>query len=157
MCKKEDKEEDHLPAILDCTVSFNEFAPTGKFMNSTFTIVDGIVEESSFDPSQYRFQLYGRTMSGDKCDIMNVDKPDSSIIFSIPKIEGVHTLGFGNDAYSVTFNEVIEGRTNAVVSICGAVEITNISRSTVSINIQANAQDGEENYLNGKCTVKLCK
>ena len=77
------------------------------------------------------------------------------MIFTVPKAVGTYTLGFGTN--TVTFNEIKEANSvNAAIGTFGAIEITAITSTTISGNIQADAQDNGANTLNGTFTAQLC-
>jgi hypothetical protein len=139
----------------NCEVTFLAQTATGEFMGSSFTMVEGTAVEDFADANNFRIVLYGETVTGDACDNFNFDKPTSSIIFSIPKLVGSYNLGIaaGN---TVTFNDAsIPNEVDATIAVCGGVEISSVTGTTVTGKIDA---DGDANsYLNGNFTVQLCQ
>ncbi len=137
----------------NCTADFVSQTATGLFMGNTFTMVEGTAGENFADSTEFWITLYGEAVTGDACDNFNFDKPDLSIIFTVPMTVGTYELSFG--AYSVTFNDAsVPNTTNADVAVCGAVEITSITATTVSGKIDADAD--ANSYLNGNFTVERC-
>lgn len=139
-----------------CTASFVNQTATGEFMGSAFTFVEGTASEDPFDDTQYRIVLYGETVTGDACDNFNFDKPDLSIIFSVPQMVGTYDLSLTANGYAVTFNDAsVVNTANADVAICGAIEITNISGNTLTGKIDADAN--ADSFLNGNFSIAICQ
>lgn len=135
-----------------CTPEFASGTATGMFMGSIFTFVEGTASENFADSTEFRFTLYGEEVMGDACDGFNFDKPDLSIIFSVPKEVGVYNLG---SEYTVTFNDAsVVNQVNADAAICGAVEIISVSNTEIMGRLDADAN--EASMLNGVFTVERC-
>jgi hypothetical protein len=128
-------------------------AATGKFMDTTYTVITGKAREDSFDSTKYRFSLYGETPTGDMCDNFNFDLPRKSIIFILPKATGAYPL---SSTRGVTFNYALPNQTTATVATCGNIEITSITATTITGKIEADAKDAMS-LLNGNFTVELCQ
>lgn len=142
----EDEQQD------ECTPEFSTSAATGVFMGDNFTFVEGTAEEDFANSAHFRIVLYGEPVSGDACDGFNFDKPDSTIIFSVPMEVGLYDLGVD---YSVTFNDAsVTNEVNADVSLCGAVEIVSVNDTQVTgrLDVEANA----DSELNGTFTLERC-
>jgi len=121
-------------------------------MGDVFNVVKGTAEEDFADATQFRFNLYGEAVTGDACDGFNFEKPDSSIIFSIPMAVGLYELGVN---YSLTFNDAsVVNEVNAVIALCGAIEITEVTATSVTGKLDAYGDD--DSILNGNFTVELC-
>lgn len=152
-CGGDDDGDDPEPD--NCAPEFATAVATGSFMGAAFTIVEGTAVEDFADENNYRFTLYGETVTGDPCDNFNFDKPKLSIIFSVPKDVGVHNLGLGA-GNSVTFNDAtVTNEVNADVATCGAVEIISVSATEISGRIDAFFSAASD--LNGTFTVTLCQ
>jgi len=128
-------------------------AATGEFMDTAYTVLTGKAKEDPFDSTKYRFTLYGETPTGDMCDNFNFDLPRKSIIFILPKMTGAYPL---SSTRGVTFNYALPNQTNATVATCGNLEITNITATTITGKIEADAKDNKS-FLNGNFTVQLCQ
>ena len=147
-------DDDATPADT-CAAAFVTQTATGDFMGDSFTMVEGTATENFADSTEFRIVLYGEMVSGDACDGFNFDKPDSTIIFSVPKVVGTYDLGL-TSGYSVTFNDAsVVNEVNADVSICGAVEITAVSATQVTGKIDAEGPD-VTSAINGDFTVEIC-
>ncbi|MFT4667351.1 MAG: hypothetical protein ACI8YQ_000294 [Polaribacter sp.] len=137
----------------NCTAEFLSQNAQGSFMGDSYNVVQGTAEEDFADATQFRFNLYGEAVSGDACDGFNFDKPDSTIIFSVPMVVGVYELG---TSYSLTFNDAsVVNEVNAVIALCGAIEITEVTATTVAGKIDAIGDD--TSTLNGNFTAVLCQ
>jgi hypothetical protein len=146
-CGSDDSDENN------CEANFLSQTVTGEFMGSTFTVVEGTTEEDFADATKFRITLYGETVTGDACDNFNFDKPPFSIIFSVPMVTGTYELGLSS--YSLTFNDAsVVNEVNAVVSVCGAIEITAVTNDTVTGKIDATGDT--DNVLNGNFTAVRC-
>jgi len=138
-----------------CAASFVNQTATGQFMGSDFTIVEGTAKQDPFEDDNYWIVLYGETVTGDACDNFNFDKPDLSIIFSVPQMVGTYNLSLTPNGYTVTFNDAtIPNEVDADVAICGAVEITDISGGMLTGKIDADAD--ADSFLNGNFSVQVC-
>lgn len=147
-CQPEDPDEP-----LTCQPSgFVNQAATGKFMDTTYTVLTGKAKEDPFDSTMYRFSLYGETPSGDMCDNFNFNLPQKSIIFILPKATGTYAL---SSSRGLTFNYALPNQTDATVATCGNIEITSITATTITGKLEADARDNES-FLNGNFTVQLC-
>lgn len=149
-CSSDDDEEEDPQN--ECLADFSAGAATGLFMGDPFTVVTGTATENFADATEFRITLYGETVMGDACDGFNFEKPDSTIIFTVPMEIGVYDILFSN---SVTFNDAsVVNEVTAEVSTCGAIEILSISETEVTGRIDAKRNTDSE--LNGTFTLERC-
>ncbi len=135
-----------------CEPNFSTSVASGKFMGDPFTFVEGTASENFADETEFRVFLYGENVVGDACDGFNFEKPDSSIIFTVPMEVGVYPLTLTDN---VTFNDAsIVNEVNADLAICGAIEILSITDTEITGRLDASANADSE--LNGTFTLVRC-
>lgn len=138
-----------------CEKNIANQTATGKLLGADFTFAEGEVKENFADDTEYRYTLYGESIMGDICEFLNPDKPNGSIIFSVPKSEGTYDLGLDTQL-SVTFNDATgQSGANAYVVTCGTVEITTITATTISGKLIADYDT--DNNVEGTFTATLCQ
>lgn len=148
-CKKKDDETE---TNSSCSSSFVDQDATGKFMGDEFTVIDGFAKENPFDEEEIRVTLYNVTAPGDKCDGFNFDRPDSSIIFTLPREIGTYKLG---TSQTVSFNKSITNDTQVDVATCGKIELIEVTSTIVSGKIVADAEN-DKSKINGNFSVTYC-
>lgn len=148
--------DEETPDIVDnCATSFINQNASGVSLGEAFSLVEGSAEEDPFDNTQYQITFYDETVTADICGVF--DLPENRINFSVPKQVGVYELG-ATTGYSITFSKVVTGSTDADIGFCGAIEITNISSTSVQGRLHAKVEaDSTNNLINGNFDVLLCQ
>lgn len=120
-----------------CSMSIPEQSLQGKLGGQAWTLVEGEVEESSFDSTKFSFDLVGEEVADD------FDFYSGDIIFgSVPKEVGSYKVGLLKDA-SVTF--YVDGVNN--ISTKGVVEVQEVGTDTVTLGF--NVKVDADNYIEG--------
>ena len=133
----------------DCKVAFSDQDASGKFANVNFTIGSGSLKIISGKPF---FSLFLETIPGDVCGFPDIDQ---SVLFGsgIPELKvGLYTL---NNLTTVSFNTKTTDGADIQLATCGKIEILEITDTTVTGRIVAEADS--MNTINGNFSAQLCE
>ncbi len=135
--------------------SFVDQNAQGTIDGESFTLGEASAEDSFFSEGEFSIELYNSSEDiTDVCDLFGFGD-QVSVFFDIPAQVGVYELSFDlsnlEDGRTVTlFNP--DGANNIIASE-GAVEITEITATTVSGRIDAR---GSESSVNGNWSATIC-